>query len=267
MICSIYCFTNKINGKQYIGSTVIDPQRRYSQHIYNCTHENTHQHNYPLYLAMRKYGVDNFVFEVLYQEDCGETRIREIEAEYIKKMNTLSPNGYNQTLDTKHPLNDPAIYTKMSETKREKTHRIAAYDENMNFLGIWRSAADYVEEHGLSKRMTSRIGECCRGLRKTTEGYTFCYVDENDNPLFAEYIGPQYKGEKGTTVIQKNSKRVCMIDINTHKILKTFDTIALASREMKIDSSGITKCCKRKRKTTGGYIWRYAEEVENGTII
>ena len=67
---SIYCFTNLKNNKKYIGSTIVEPNRRYSQHIYNATHENAHQYNYPLYQAIRKYGIENFKFEILEQKEC-----------------------------------------------------------------------------------------------------------------------------------------------------------------------------------------------------
>lgn len=104
-IFTIYMFTNKINDKKYVGSTIVKPKTRYNQHIYNATHENVHQYHYPLYEAMRKYGIDNFEFSIIEQLICTETELRQKEKEYIIKYNTLSPNGYNQTLDTKHPIN------------------------------------------------------------------------------------------------------------------------------------------------------------------
>ena len=152
MICSIYIFTNKVNNKQYVGSTIGDPQRRYNQHIYNAKYENVHQYNYPLYQAMRKYGFDSFTFEVIYQEDCSEEHIRDIEREYIIKYNTLSPNGYNQTLETQHPLSDDKSYQKMSETKRENAKRIAELDNNNNIVQIWRSIVDCAEDTGLGEK-------------------------------------------------------------------------------------------------------------------
>ena len=81
--CSIYCFTNKLNNKKYIGSTIVEPNIRYNQHIYNTTHSNSHQYNYPLYQAIRKYGIENFIFEILEQKECKEEEIRLIEREYI----------------------------------------------------------------------------------------------------------------------------------------------------------------------------------------
>lgn len=51
----VYCFTNRINGKKYIGSTINDPKRRYMQHLYHAKKDTPKSH-YPLYQAIRKYG-------------------------------------------------------------------------------------------------------------------------------------------------------------------------------------------------------------------
>ena len=144
-LSSIYCFTNKINGKQYVGSTIVQPNVRYNQHIYNATHEDTHQYNYPLYQAIRKYGIDNFNFEILFQKECEEQEIRQIEKEYILKLNTVSPYGYNQTDNTEHPINAIESYQKMSETKRNNAKRVAQIDENNDIIKIYRSIIDCAE--------------------------------------------------------------------------------------------------------------------------
>lgn len=40
---------------------------------------------------------------------------------------------------------------------------------------------------------------------------------------------------------------------------KLYSSSRVASRNLCIDNSCITKCCKGKRQTAGGYHWRYAE--------
>lgn len=40
-------------------------------------------------------------------------------------------------------------------------------------------------------------------------------------------------------------------------LLNTFISIAEAGRQLKLDSSSISKACKGKLKTCGGYIFKY----------
>ena len=251
---TIYCFTNLINNKKYIGSTIQEPSVRYNQHLYNATHENTHQYDYPLYQAIRKYGLRNFTFKILYQIDCSEEKIREIEQQYIIKYNTLSPNGYNQTLDTKHPINNEEAYQKMSETKRENSKEVVEVDKNNNILQKWRSIIDCAEDTKLDER---KIAAVCRGERKTTGNRIFYWI-ENNEIIIPEYKRDIYKGKKGTTQIQSSSRKVAKINEN-NDILEIYDTIALAARENNCDPSGISKVCKNIRKKCGGFQWCYID--------
>lgn len=52
------------------------------------------------------------------------------------------------------------------------------------------------------------------------------------------------------------AKEVKQYDLNNN-FIKKWDSIAMAGNFLKIDCSAITKCCKGKQKTSGGYIWRY----------
>lgn len=89
MSCGIYKITNKINGHSYIGQSV-DVERRWRQHI-NFPKENS---KYPLYQAFRKYGIENFSFEIL--ELCSQEKLNDREIYYIAKYNSHQ-KGYNQT--------------------------------------------------------------------------------------------------------------------------------------------------------------------------
>lgn len=54
-----------------------------------------------------------------------------------------------------------------------------------------------------------------------------------------------------------NIKPVNQFDKN-NILLATFPSCREAGRQLQLDSSSITKCCKGKLKTTGGYIFKYA---------
>lgn len=109
----IYKITNKINNKCYIGqSTCI--KKRWENH--KCMNSGKYPgscyYNYPLYRAFRKYGVDNFSFEVL--EECSKEELCSKELYYIQKYNSVS-EGYNQTYSTDNPFNDKEILTRAIE--------------------------------------------------------------------------------------------------------------------------------------------------------
>lgn len=252
----IYCFTNQINGKKYIGSTINQLNIRYNQHKYNSQQPDNPKYNYPLYQAFRKYGLENFTYECILECNCSEKELRNLEQQYIIQYNSLSPNGYNQTLDTLHPLQDEASYKKMSQTKRDQANQVAELDKDNNVLGIWNSIVDCAEQEKLNEK---HIADCCRGIRHTTSNRKFCWIINNEL-MIPEYIGQNnYKGQKGTTQIQSTSRKVAKINPDTQEVLQIYDTIALAARENDCDNSAISKVCRGIRKQCGGYNWKYVE--------
>lgn len=95
-IVYIYCYTNKINSKKYIGQTN-DIERRKKQHIQDSKHNhNEARYNQIIHQAMRKYGFENFDFEIL--DTCfNRQEANEKENYWIKYFNTMAPNGYNNS--------------------------------------------------------------------------------------------------------------------------------------------------------------------------
>lgn len=85
----IYKVTNKVNGKIYIGQTVRTLEQRKWQHLDAAKHGcKTHFYN-----AIRKYGEDNFVFEVI-DEASSIQELNALERYYIAKFNCIK-EGYN----------------------------------------------------------------------------------------------------------------------------------------------------------------------------
>lgn len=85
-IKSIYCITNLINNKKYIGQS-IHPYIRFQQHC-----QKSCQHVSLIHQAIQKYGKENFQFEIL---ESNISNFNEREKYWIKKLNTLQPHGYN----------------------------------------------------------------------------------------------------------------------------------------------------------------------------
>lgn len=84
----IYQITNKVNNDFYIGKTIQKLTERFSGHKYACgTGSETYLHR-----AMRKYGIDNFLIEVL----CNVESTEELDNKEKHFIQTLKPS-YNMT--------------------------------------------------------------------------------------------------------------------------------------------------------------------------
>lgn len=96
MTIGIYLFTNKINGKQYVGQSM-NIEHRYSEHKTRPYQKSSSMYNTAFYQAIRKYGFDNFDFTIV---DSNKSYTREdlnrLEKYYIKKYDTYS-TGYNMS--------------------------------------------------------------------------------------------------------------------------------------------------------------------------
>lgn len=91
----IYCITNLINSKRYVGKTVNDIQHRFEEHCKDSQKERCEKR--PLYDAFKKYGIENFkIEEVEYVED--DNKLDEREIFWIKELDTYGKNGYNATV-------------------------------------------------------------------------------------------------------------------------------------------------------------------------
>lgn len=90
-LCGIYCITNTVNNKKYIGQSK-NIHKRWKVHksyLNKGKHVNEH-----LQFVWNKYGEDSFDFSIL--ELCNIDELDEKETSYILKMNTMDENiGYN----------------------------------------------------------------------------------------------------------------------------------------------------------------------------
>lgn len=85
----IYQITNLINGKIYIGQTN-NIEKRWG------AHRRCRDSSMAIARAIKKYGADNFKFEVLYR-NIPIDQIDELEIKTISEKNSQVPNGYNIT--------------------------------------------------------------------------------------------------------------------------------------------------------------------------
>lgn len=88
----VYKITNNINGKCYIGASK-DIEKRFKEHKNSFNKPSLYEKT--LYVAFRKYGIENFSFEVL--EETSEETMFILEKHWIKYYKSFY-EGYNDTL-------------------------------------------------------------------------------------------------------------------------------------------------------------------------
>lgn len=88
----IYCISNTVNDKVYIGKTTHSIEKRFQEHCHDSKKSRVEKR--PLYDAMNKHGVENF--QITLVEEVDLYRLSEREEYWIKHFNSYH-NGYNAT--------------------------------------------------------------------------------------------------------------------------------------------------------------------------
>lgn len=174
----IYIIKNNINDRVYIGqsSSIED---RVKQHFRNYKNSNLHTYNYPLYRSIRKYGVENFYYEVL--EECGIDELTKNEIFWIEKFNSLK-DGYNQEnpRDAKRGEN-----SNFSVLTNEELYDIIYMLENSNLL-----MSEIAQIYGVS---SSAIEDINKGRRRVVDGV--------DYPIRRKAKSFSHQGERQNTAV------------------------------------------------------------------
>ena len=114
MSCGIYKIENQVNQKVYIGQST-NIATRWRRHRSEANNLNN---SYPLYRAMRKYGLENFSFEII--EECSREDLDSRERYWIKKFDSYY-NGYNSTLGG-HSKRGYSLSESFKEKCRNRRH-------------------------------------------------------------------------------------------------------------------------------------------------
>jgi group I intron endonuclease len=176
-VTGIYKITNMINGKSYIGQSV-NIHRRWRMEIADSNNVNNHSYDYPLMKAFRKYGIDNFKFEII--EECKNEELNQREIYWIDYFDTFF-HGYNQTLGGDTTIRQPKenVVGVISDlTNTDMLHKDIARKWNMStemVQGIntgryWRHNADYpLQKQQIVKSYCEKCG------KEITKGSKLCF--------------------------------------------------------------------------------------------
>jgi group I intron endonuclease len=252
---SIYRIKNTITNKYYIGCTIQnDIQKRWSSHRQlakkdkGCT---------ALKEAFKKYGIDNFKFEILiicFNEDCFK-----YEKEYIKKYNSLVPNGYNIS----EGGNGGALFKgkhHSEETKLLLRNKSKEYHNNPeNKESHSKKIKEAMEK---SEKWKKALAEGRVSQNRKGKKYKMSDSDkEKISKRLKEYFnkGNNINKEKISRIMtEKFGKKVIQYDINNIYI-NSYPSISEAVRQTGVSRTSIQYCISGRLKTGGGFIWKKCE--------
>ena len=235
----IYCYTNKINGKRYVGQTINELKTRHRLHM-NAVRftSNKRDNETPIHRAMRKYGIENFKLEILIMNCVDYDRLNNYEKFYIKRFKSLAnQNGYNVS---DGGLNGNKFAGK-TEEEMDKWKRELSEARKRKYSG--KNHPWYGRKH--SEETKRKISEAHKGKK-------FIRTEEYGKKLGQSLLNNP-----------KISTKVVGIDIVT-KQEYVFPSAKEAERNG-FCKSGVLKCCNGEFKQSQGIVWFRYDEYEKLT--
>lgn len=230
-MCIIYKITNLKNGKVYVGSSSrgtarLDEHRK----KLNCgKHTNRH-----LQLSWNKHGSENFTFEII-ENVCDNGLLIEREQHwmdfYMERCEMYNVRRLaDRNTGIKHSGETIEILRRISREHFDKNGHKSLYDFWSDKYGADIAdvkMSEYKEKH--SER-----------------------VSGENNPMYGK------RGQKNPNIKKIRQYRL------DGEFIREWDGIVLASDDLLIKAQNISECCLGKRKTAGGYIWKF--HMEKPTI-
>lgn len=285
----IYKATNKINGKIYIGKTSNFKVRKW-QHERCYEKEDCVFHR-----AIQKYGKENFEWEIIDEALGLENVYGLEKKYIKKYNSHIKENGYNMTKGGAAPNVKPIVcltlsgkfvkrYESAAEAERKdgfcnsdvllcckekisqckkhmfmfeddyleqgakaykkpessRARKVIQCDMNGNFINEYKSIQEAASKTEANRTTISGV---LSGTYKSANGFIFVYKE--DFPI--KDISKYRKCKKG--------RKIAQVDINSGKIIKIFDRISDAGKELGVSYKPIHKVIDMPDRTAYGYKW------------
>lgn len=268
----IYKATNKVNGKVYIGQTTKTLKERMNSHKKDSLRMNTY-----FYRAIRKYGWDNFEWEIIDESATTIEELNRLEQYYIKLYDSFDnkQKGYNTQSGGKN-------YQMTAEECLKRSERVKGENNPMyGKEGTWKNK-HFSEEHRrrISESLKGKPKDSIKGSKnpsaKTiinlTTGEKFgCIKDAcqtyNISNTSIVNSAKNHISTQGNfwafeddiydiTGKEKKSHSKKVKNIETNQI---FNSISEASIAFGCARKGIRDTCNGLRETFKNYHWEYVE--------
>lgn len=240
----VYVHTSP-SGKKYVGQTCRDPEKRWGKNGIHYLQKKKNKYQHPAFAnAILKYGWENFEHEVI-ASNLTKEEADNFEKLLIKELNTMDfKYGYNCMSGGSNGTPSEETRKRQSEAQKgEKSHRYGKH---------------------LTEEMKKRLSEAHKGKvfsEDTRKNMSKAKSGEN-HPLYGTH-----RSEETKRKIRDGQKKHKVIQYSLQvELIKVWDCMTDAGKELGIDISNILKCCKGKRPHAGGFIWRDYEDIKEEVI-
>lgn len=270
----IYKITNKINGKCYVGQS-IHIKKRFQEHIKS-------KFDTPLCKAFKKYGIENFDFEII--EECKKQELNEKEIYYIKIFHScVDEHGYNLTYGGDGNMAGVSDITKnkLSECRKGENNPMfgrslskeSLAQRSIIYKNTLKNMTEEQRQQWFNHISMSQKGKIISDKQRQKISKSLKEFYKN-HPEKRQEIGEKSKGRKHskefcekmrkikTEQMKDWRKRLMQYDLQGNYIA-TYDGLSEAEEKTGVIRSSISKCCIGKMHTAGGYKWKYDEEFNN----
>ena len=228
----IYKITNTINGKVYIGQTRRTLAVRWNQHK-TCSRT----YGFPLYAAMRKYGVENFICECL--QECTAEELDALEIYWMNHFNAYE-KGYNAKAGGSG--NYDGIKINGNQLRKKK---VKQYTLDGKFIKEYDGLNEAARKTDIN---INRIVACCKHRQHQAYGFQWCYVGDEKFVVNNLRLRTEFEAQK--VICFDGVKKV------------VFESAKSAARFVKGGKHPILDRCKGiiGHKLYKGYYWCYEKD-------
>lgn len=252
----------------YIGQTIKE-EKRFKQHINDAINK---KDNNIFHRALRKYGLENFVYCVL-EENVLRENLNMREMDWIEYYDSFYC-GYNMTAGGNQTIFSEEFKRKMSESRKgqfvgeknsfygkhhseETKKKLSEYHKGKK---VWNSGKTNI----YSEETLKKISESCKGRTPWNKGK---YLSEETRKKLSEshkgLIGEKnpFYGKHHSEEARKKNSEAHKKKVNKYNLdgsyIQTYNSVSEAIKN-NTKCSGLGKVCNGKSKQAGGFIWKYA---------
>ncbi len=227
-----YLLTSNVTGKQYVGITIRSLAARWKRHCQDARAGSSTA----LHRAIRKHGETSFeVREVA--NFCDLLAAKDGEVKLIAQHQTLAPHGYNLTRG-----GDGAWgYRHSEETK--------ALLARMKTENNWMKGRRHTPE--TRARMSEGQRLVVRSPLRVAQQRALAVS------LGAANLGRRHSPEACARMAESRKRPVLQLSPEG-RVLRTFPSAVDAEAATGVKRQHIYRCCRGKRRKSGGFCWQYA---------